>query len=275
MKIAFLWHFDKARLILPNWRDGHRKVIEELGLVHEVKWFLGDECHNVPDEYEFILIWTDPMDNLVHNYTISRARKGLMLTTDNYLAKCINNLVPYDVIYCESNVVKDQVRSMGLRAIKAIGTDTDFYIPDPKVKKDIPFFFPGTFSPWKKQSSIAYLGKKLYCIGTIQPDGQGEYDACVNAGVHVEVGYFEPEKIREYYNRAENVIIPSVHGSERTVLEAMAMNIQPIILSKQNAKSQSYLLEYLESDYKSPRDFILNNYSHEQYLKAILKGIEK
>ena len=40
MKVAIIWYFDKASWVFPNWRDGHRAAIEEIGKKHEIKWFL-------------------------------------------------------------------------------------------------------------------------------------------------------------------------------------------------------------------------------------------
>src|SRR3990167_1603412 len=159
--------------------------------------------------------------------------------------------------------------------MKAFGTDTDFFKPD-NTKKEIEYFYPATFSLWKRQRDITYLGKDIYCCGTIQPDGQEEYQVVVDAGATVEVGYFPAEHIRDLYRRAQHVIIPAVHGSERTVLEAMSMNILPEIVHPDiNKKANSYLIEYAGSGEKTPRNFILKRYSHQLFAKQLLKGIKQ
>ena len=140
------------------------------------------------------------------------------------------------------------------------------------MNKDIKYLCVGTFSPWKRQRDIAYLGKDLYCIGTIQEDGYEDYQAVVDAGATVEAGYFPAEHIRELYRRAQRVIIPGYEGSGRTVLEAMSMGL-PVEAAEDNLKCQSYLQEFRESGLKS-RDFILENYSEEVFCKQLLKGIE-
>jgi hypothetical protein len=119
---------------------------------------------------------------------------------------------------------------------------------------------------------LAHLGKDLWCVGTIQPDGQSELNAVANKGAHVEIGYFPPEKIRDYYNRAVHVPIPAIHGSERTCLEAMAMNIVPEV-NPQNIKTHSYIDEYKKSGYQTSREFVVDNYSHILYAKQLLKGM--
>ena len=145
------------------------------------------------------------------------------------------------------------------------------------MKKDIKYLCVGCFSPWKRQRDIAYLGKDLYCIGGLEPDGQEDYQAVVDAGATVEVGYFPAEHIRDLYRRAKRVIIPSVHGSERTVLEALSMNIVPEVTNPINIRARSYIEEYRQAHKKNPkltpRQFVLKNYSHKQYAQEILKGI--
>src|SRR3990167_10838178 len=116
-----------------------------------------------------------------------------------------------NIIFAESEPVYNEVRALGLPVIKAFGTDTDFFKPK-KVKKTIEYFYPATFSPWKRQRDIAYLGNKLLCVGTKQPDGKLDYQECKKAGVKIEEGYFPVEKILNYYQRAKNVIIPAYHG---------------------------------------------------------------
>ena len=96
----------------------------------------------------------------------------------------MSNLRKLDVVFCESEPIYQRIRAEGIRCIRAFGTDTDFFAPT-KVKKDIEYFYPATFSPWKLQRDIAYLGDKLFCVGTVQPDGELDYKACVDAGVKI------------------------------------------------------------------------------------------
>ena len=268
MKIQFIWWFDRAEETYPLWRDGLRAALEEIGKKHEVEWVLGEQYPT--GDNDFILFWGDsncPLFDVIDSY---KARKGIILTTEPHN---IDNLKKLDVVYCESEPIYQAVRAQGIRAIKAFGTDTDFFKPDYTGKIDIEYFYPATFSNWKLQKDIAYLGDKLTCIGTVQPDGKEHLEACEKAGVNVEVGYFPVEKIRDYYDRALNIPIPAIHGSERTCLEAMSMNILPWVNPK-NIRTNSYVNEYLSSGCKDPRDFVVKNYSHKIYAKQLLKGME-
>lgn len=267
MKIAFVWFFDKAETVFDNWRDGLRAAMEHIGRTHHVEWVIGKKYPE--DKYDAIVFWDDSNSDFfkqIHQY---HGKKALCLTTD---PRNFDNLRTLDVVYCESGPVYEAVRAQGIQAIKAFGTDTDFFTPDKNIEKDIAYFYPATFSPWKRQSEIAYLGKQLTCVGTIQPDGLKEYEDCLRSGVNIEVGYFPVAKIRDYYRRAKRVIIPAVHGSERTVLEAMACGIWPEVVSEVNIRTRSYIQE-LEKSGLSPREFVIKNYSHTKYAEQIMKGI--
>ena len=140
------------------------------------------------------------------------------------------------------------------------------------MKKDIEYFYPACFSAWKLQGDIAHLGDRLWCVGTIEPDGQDQHDECVKNGVHVAVGYFKAEYIRDLYHRTQKMIIPAVHGSERTVLEAMACGIVPEVTNPANVRTRSYIDEYEKSGL-TPREFVVKNYSHTKYGDTILKAL--
>lgn len=270
MSIAFVWYWNRATEILNSWRDGLRAAIEQIEKNHHVAWYL-DEQIPLEGYYDAILFWGDsecPFFNELHRYP--KSKKGLCLST---MPTNFENLRMLDVVFCESQPVYEAVRAQGIHAVKAFGTDTAFFIPGPDTEvKDIEYFYPATLSPWKKQSSIAHYGDKLLCVGTVQPDGEGELKACKDNGVRVEIGYFPAEKIRDYYRRAKRCIIPAIHGSERTCLEAMAMNILPEV-NPENVKTYSYIEEFQKSGHLFPRDFVVANYSHVVYAKQILKGL--
>lgn len=269
MKLAVIWNFDKAQQIYPYWRDGLRAAIEDIGREHEVHYYLGNDYQNIDEEYDNYLFWTDSNDSTIDAFTNRGGKKALILTTS---PQNIDNLKKYDVVLCESKPVYEQVRSQGIHAIHAFGTDTDFYSPDNTVRKDIPYFYPATFSPWKRQSAIAHLGELLYCVGTVQPDGMEELQACIDNKVHVAEGYFKAEYIRDLYRRAMEVHIPAIHGSERTILEAMSMDIFPYV----NPENKAYAIieKFKRTNLNSTREFVLKYYSHKQYAEKILKSYD-
>lgn len=272
MKILIWWHWDKASEIWDSWRDGHRRAFEELAKYHEVIWHLGTDPIPTNIDFQFLLFWDDSNSEVFNHIDKYDCRKGICLTTD---PTNMNNLRRLDVVFVESDPIYNAVRAEGIRCIKAFGTDTDFFHPNPDIKKDLEYFYPATFSDnWKCQKDIAYLGNKLTCIGTLQPDGVEGLEACKKAGVNIEIGYFPVEKIRDYYWRTQKMIIPAWHGSERTVLEAMACNILPEVTNPHNVRTKSYIEEYKAWGKGTPRDFILEKYSHILFCNQLRRGIE-
>ncbi len=267
MTLAFIWTFGRAKEILPYWRDGLRAAIEELGKTNEVDIYLGDDYKNIDENYDAYLIWGDSQERTIDFLQDKPGKKGLILTTS---PTDIQNLKKYDVIFCESRPVYEQCRAQGIHSVHAFGTDTNFFSPD-STDKDIQYFYPATFSPWKRQSAIAHLGQTLYCVGTVQPDGQEEYQTCLDAGVHVAKGYFKAEHIRDLYRRAKNVPIPAIHGSERTIVESMSMDLFPDV----NVDNKAYAIidKFKNTELTSPREFILKHYDHRIYADKIGRNL--
>lgn len=292
-RIAFIWWFDRSSEVFDNWRDGLRGALEIIDKKkdYSISYYL-DKTLPDPGEFDYLMFWSSTQEEYFDHLDKYKEKKGLCLTTDPH---SIDNLKKMDAVFCESQPIFDVVESHGTesyyetnektgqyeqktrpfyKTILAFGTDTDFYKPDPKKKKDIPYFYPATFSPWKRQDEIADLASDLYLVGTIQPDGLDIYNRCINKGCNIEVGYFPANKIRNMYQRAVEVVIPAIHGSERTVLEAMAINIKPVVIHPTNKRTYSYIKEYDESGLETPREFILKNYSHKIYAKRLLEGID-
>jgi glycosyltransferase involved in cell wall biosynthesis len=301
MKIAFVWEFDKAKLVYPFWRDGLRAALEEISLSHKVDWYLGSrgryllvgggKREKVPDDYDFILVWGDSTNWFTGNLENYSCRKGLCLTAT---PADFDSLRKYDVVYVESSVIEDELRPWGLtRIIRAFGTDTDFFIPSQE-KRIIDGFYPATYSPWKRQNLFAGASKGSIAVslGTVQPDGLKEYSACLQNSFYASTGYLPVETILDLYKRSKCVVITAVHGSERTVLEAMSMNI-PVLVTKDNKKAASFILEAgdgllaepdiddLKEKYQqartmkvNTRPFVVAKYSHRCYAKALLEGIQ-
>lgn len=266
--IAFVWYWDKASSVIDNWRDGLKAALEIVGQEHQVDWYIDKQVPK--DDYDWILTWSDAQCGFLDRPY--KAKKGLFLTAMPQDYTKLRNL---DVVFCESDPILEAVRAQGIRAVKAFGTDTDTFKPK-KGKKDIEYFYPATFSPWKQQRRIASLVKPVLFVGTVQPDGKEDYEAVKKEGRHtLEIGYFPVEKIVGYYQRAKKVVIPAIHGSERTALEAMACGIEPIVFTeKENPKLYSYIKELKESGL-SPREFVLKNYSHKIYAEKILGVINE
>ena len=159
MKIAMIWEWEKAEQIYPLWRDGLRKAIEILEKKHDIDWYL----HKAPEikkDYDWIITWCDSNSNFSKFHTKYPAKRAICLTTH---PTNFHNLLGFDVVFCETQIIYDECRMRGIHAKRAFGTDDEFFKPD-KAKQDIEYFYPATFSPWKRQQDIAHLGNRLLVL---------------------------------------------------------------------------------------------------------------
>lgn len=271
MKIAFVWWFDKAKWVYPNWRDGLRAAMEIIAKKHTVDWYIGTDVA-VPDKYDFILNWDNSTSGFLPQMQKLSGRKGLVLTTD--LGMDVEALQAYHVIFPEAQPVHEQITSHGINAIKAFGTDTAFFDPwHPDEPKLYEAFYPATFSPWKRQDMFSDIYKdKGLLVGTVQPDGWDILRHCVENKTSVFIGYFPADDMRTLYAKSRKVHITGWEGSGRTVLEAMSMDI-PVQIAYDNHKAQSYVDEHRQSGL-SFRNFVVKYYSEEVYAQKLLEGIE-
>ena len=269
LNIDLVWYFDKAPWVYPLYRDGVRAAMEELKKRgHTVRWHLGLDPE-IPKDSDFILLWDSSNSDFIDKLKEYKQRKGLILTTD--LGINYENLKVFDVIYPEVQFIADNLRSRGFYAIKAFGTDTDFFRPEGR-RKVYNHIFPSTFSPWKRQNVFATMyGASGLCVGTIQPDGTSIFEEVVQKGTHTIVGYIPVEALKVLYDMSKEVTITAWEGSGRTVLEALSMGL-PVSVADDNAKCQSYIKE-LNTSGLSGREFVETYYSAEVYSDNLLKGM--
>src|SRR3990167_6497938 len=99
MRISFIWYWNRAEEIYPNWRDGLRAALEAIEQTHEVKWILGEKTPTTTSA--FILFWGDsdcPLLSVIDNFN---AKKGIVLTTNPPISDNIRKL---DLVDCEPDL---------------------------------------------------------------------------------------------------------------------------------------------------------------------------
>lgn len=270
MIIDVVWRYKKAQEIFPLWRDGLRAALQVLAdRDHTVRIHFGENIE-IADDSDFILNWDNSTSEFIPQMKTYKQPKGLILTTE--LGLNVDALRNYDVIFPESNYVLELLKPHGIHAIKAFGTDEKLFrpVPSPKLYEA---FYPGTFSPWKRNDQFAerYKDKGLI-LGTIQPDGWEIFKNCVDSGSNVMIGYYDSEILPFLYCQAEKTSIYAYEGSGRSVLESLSCGV-PVEVASDNHKCQSYIKEFIESGLE-PREFILQNYTAEIYADQIMKGIK-
>lgn len=280
MKIAIVHPNEKSKWSEPLVWDGLHRALEIVAEKHKVDWFLaGDE----PDgSYDWIIPWgvgSEPFNNTIQNY---RARKALFCAGH---PQDQNNFEKFEAIFVESPAVAKQI--LHPKVVLAFGTDTEFFKPK-KEKKLFDVFFPGTYSPWKRQDLLmrSCEGLQVMTCGVVQPDGMEIFSQCE----YSMAGLIPTALISKLYNMSKVVVIPAWHGSERTTLEAMSSNV-PLVITKDNDlacsltndevikvdPSPEAIREGIEKAFKlkvNTRDHVLEHYSEQKYAERILEVLE-
>jgi glycosyltransferase involved in cell wall biosynthesis len=194
-------------------------------------------------------------------------------------------------IFVENTSYLDVFKSKGYSTSIAFGTNTDLYQPIPDQPKVIDILFPATFALWKRHKLFAEAvgplpGVKIAC-GFIQPELESEcWQDCQKAGIAV-LPHVSGKALHRLYAASKCVCITSmsIGGSQRTVLEAMAMNI-PLVVNGQSEKTTEYLKDggfgiivdptadairegIAQIKPVNTRDYVLSKWSHGCYAKAI------
>lgn len=138
-----------------------------------------------------------------------------------------------DVVFVESKTYLDWMRSRGLKNVRQVfGTNTEIFKPTPQPKV-FDAYFPATGADWKRHHLFAKaMGSKGLVSGWWQPHEPHCLKVCVDNKTAV-LHHQMPESVNYLYNMAKTVLITSsdIGGSQRSVLEAMACGIPPIVMS--------------------------------------------
>lgn len=196
--------------------------------------------------------------------------------------------------FVESQVYVDKFRRDGCNVVQAFGTNTKLFRPLHKNQKHFDAIFPATFADWKRHELFAEaLGSKGLACGWFQDHEPWCYDACFKKGV-VTLPHVPAYILPFFYDMAHSVVITSnsAGGSQRTVLEAMAMNI-PCVVMADSDKTTEYVREsgvgyIVEPTVDAIRDaierikhngdtggrsYVLKKWSEQHYANVLLSGI--
>jgi len=322
MKIAFVhdWKPDLYQEI--TWKDGLAAAVKILHERHEVKFFtLGDEDFVLPHSYfpiyvrkgsdnaespslieavkefnpDVILVWGD--------CTRPNAR-GLFYVNPK-MALCFAGgdttgpTAPYfSHFFVESEVYKIRFQMGGKSVSTAFGTNEKLFRPSELQNKIFDVIFPATFCDWKRHKLFtdAVVGRKAIVTGFMYQDHEVDCWKYPMANGVLTLPHSSAETLRELYAASHTCLITSRAdgGSQRTVLEAMAMNL-PVVVTQDSDKTSEYVIDAglfecvaeptvesiqlslnwaLENQPKT-RDYILSKWTSDHYASAIEEGIKK
>jgi glycosyltransferase involved in cell wall biosynthesis len=144
-------------------------------------------------------------------------------------------------IFVESAVYENLFKARGLNVMRAFGVNERIFKPikQPKVWDAI---FPATFADWKRHQLFADSVENGFCFGYMYHTHEQwcwQYPQEKNMLI---APHIPSEAVAYFMNAAHSCLITSnaSGGSQRTVLESMACNIPPIVMSDSD-KTREYV----------------------------------
>jgi glycosyltransferase involved in cell wall biosynthesis len=249
VRIAFCHDWNVHYQQELDWQDGLSAALAELRKRgHEVQLFVcGDQIGTVPNPYHDITVTVD-MAGAVADYDpdvilcwadFTRPNAQPLRGLGKPIALCFAggetntyNTYLFDHVFVESQVYADKLEELGVPHSIAFGTNTDLFQPVDQ-NKVFDVIKPGTFAAWKRHSLYAQAvqGMKALAVGYMYDDHEQEcWQECLRMGVTV-LPHASAQVLHRLYAASKVCVITSMSsgGSQRTVLEAMAMNLPLVV----------------------------------------------
>jgi hypothetical protein len=250
MKVAFIhdWNVNYQQEL--DWQDGLSAALAELeNRGHEVvRWVNGEEENVIPNPYGSIHVTRtlipmvrdfDP-DVILHWADMTRQSAVPLAQLGKPMAICFaggealgENVGLFNHIFVESEVYKEKLNNAGYdNCSTAFGTNTDLFAPVEQ-NKVFDTVLPATFASWKRHSLYAQAtqGLKSLAVGYMYDNHEQEcWQECLRLGVTV-LPHASAQVLNRLYAASKVCVVTSssAGGSQRTVLEAMAMNLPLIV----------------------------------------------
>lgn len=311
MKILFVWDWPPVITQVATWEDGLAAAVKELSTRHEVLVCMPDTHSYLIRHPYFDIVVSDDLveiattfgpDVILHWADMTRANAKPLSKLGIPMAICFAggdidgpNTPLFQHIFVESGVYLDKAQNTGWSTSMAFGTNTDLFTPIPEQAKVFDALMVGTFALWKRHDLFAKATKGLIAcaVGYMYKDSYeaGCYEVCEAAG-NLVLPHLSHQAVARLMAASRCVIVPSnsMGGSQRTVLEAMAMNI-PLIVTDSDKYDfaaekffraeptaegiKGYLAAILDGEYEAnTRDFVLQNWSHICYADALEEGLQ-
>lgn len=309
MKIAFIWDWNPSYEQTITWMDGLSRSLKELAdRGHQVAVIIpGEERSRIKHPYFHIIVCPDITsfvrsfrpDVILHFADMTRPNAKPLKELGIPMAICFAggepdnyNTYDFDHVFVESQVYKDKFDELGVPCSIAFGTNTDLFKPVEQ-NKVFDTIFPATFAAWKRHSLYAQAvqGMKSLAVGYMYDNHEQEcWQECLRLGTTV-LPHASASVLHRLYAASKVCVITSMSsgGSQRTVLEAMAMNL-PLVVT--DSDKFDYLTdecfrvepeaEAIRGTVKAlldgertvnTRDYVLEKWSHLKYADALEEGL--
>lgn len=201
-----------------------------------------------------------------------------------------------DIVFVESKSYVDWMKPMGLNVVQAFGTNTEVFKPF-KQPKIFDACMTATFAAWKRQWLFAEaMGNRGIVCGWWQEREAHTWQICQEKGTAL-LHHQMPESINLLMNMSHTVLLTAddTGGSQRSVLEAHAAGIPPIVMSDStmtteyvresgfgkivdpNPEAIREAVEWYKHNPKESQkgiDYINSKYTQNHYADIIKTGIE-
>jgi glycosyltransferase involved in cell wall biosynthesis len=154
----------------------------------------------------------------------------------------------FDLFFVESDEYKEALEKANVRVITAFGTNTRLWDPnEPRLmeqKRTFDVCFPATFAAWKRHDVFARAvkGYESVCAGYMYPDHEQWCWQVAQKSGTLALPHTPAANLRHVMAASGVCLVTSQNngGSQRTVLEAMAMNV-PVIVMEDSHKTSEYV----------------------------------
>lgn len=312
MRVAFLLDWEPTAEQITTLQDGITAAMAELAKRHEVQFFTVGRDTIIFNPLHDIIMTSDPVksiaewepDVILHWADTTRPHAIPLFELGKPMALCfaggepLGETYPYfEHIFVESQVYKDVYDKVGVSNSIAFGTNTDLFRPLPEQPKLFDTINLSTFAAWKRHDlyAAAVQGLRSIAAGYIYQNHEQEcWQECLRLGTMILPHV--PADVARYLMAASRVCVitsMSSGGSQRTVLEAMAMNLPLIItdsdkydyahdsgkvfVAEPTAESiRGYINAILDGEQNTnTRDYVLENWSHIRYAEALEDGLKQ
>lgn len=317
MRIAFIHDWEPDYFQELTWTDGLARAVKILSDRHQVRFFTcGKEDTILPHQFfdvhvkssserlkEDVAAWFP--DVILHWADCTRPNASVLFDLGKPQALCFaggnteaGNDMYFEHIFVESQVYKDAFERIGKDVSTAFGTNTELFSPIEDMPKHFDAFFPATYCEWKRHKLFtdATEGLRRATAGFMYPVQEKHcYDYPRTRGV-LTLPHIDANTLRWMYAASKCVVVTSRAdgGSQRTVLEAMAMDV-PVIATRDSDKTSEYLIdagqpenvvdptpeairkrldEILRDGCAPTRDYIMEKWSEYVYADNIEKNLK-
>lgn len=194
---------------------------------------------------EVILHWADMTRQHVRPLQLLGLPMAICFAGGDVLGE---NLPFFEHIFVESSVYAKQLEGKTDATVSlAFGTNTALFDPNPTVlPKQWDTIFPATFAAWKRHYLYALAtegtGIEAVAMGYQYDDHEQDcWQECLNRGVTI-MPHLAAPTLRGFYaaSRVGVITSSSAGGSQRTLLEMLAMNL-PVVITDSD-KFDDYIL---------------------------------